>query len=176
MKQWRNVISGGPRFKIFEGPAPSRSAKGTSWAPYMHEFSRGARACTCSRGKLLNLESPKCHFLDFGERVYTILMVRKRHCNISESSLANVFALQPEPGGPPIWPIGVGAPGFARSEPTVVTPLIWLWSRPFQPVLWICLGNDQGSEGTPQWKAKHTCESTKVAAFLRKCLPKQWEQ
>jgi hypothetical protein len=27
--QWRNVISGGPRFKIFEGP-PSRSAKGTS--------------------------------------------------------------------------------------------------------------------------------------------------
>ena len=27
-KQWRNVISGGPRFKIFEGP-PSRSAKGT---------------------------------------------------------------------------------------------------------------------------------------------------
>jgi hypothetical protein len=27
--QWRNIISGGPRFKIFEGP-PSRSAKGTS--------------------------------------------------------------------------------------------------------------------------------------------------
>jgi hypothetical protein len=27
--QWRNVISGPPRFKIFEGP-PSRSAKGTS--------------------------------------------------------------------------------------------------------------------------------------------------
>jgi hypothetical protein len=38
--QWRNVISGAPRFKIFEGP-PSRSAKGTSWAPYVHEFSRG---------------------------------------------------------------------------------------------------------------------------------------
>jgi hypothetical protein len=38
--QWRNVISGGPRFKIFEGP-PSRSAKGTSWAPYMHEFLGG---------------------------------------------------------------------------------------------------------------------------------------
>jgi hypothetical protein len=29
VKQWRNVISGGPRFKIFEGP-PTRSAKGTS--------------------------------------------------------------------------------------------------------------------------------------------------
>ena len=27
--QWRNVISGGPRFKIFEGP-PSSSVKGTS--------------------------------------------------------------------------------------------------------------------------------------------------
>jgi hypothetical protein len=26
--------------------------------------------------------------------------------------------------GPPIWPIGVGAPGFSRSEPIVVTPLI----------------------------------------------------
>ena len=32
------------------------------------------------------------------------LMVRKRHCNISE---ANVFALWP---GAPIWPIGVGGP------------------------------------------------------------------
>jgi hypothetical protein len=40
------------------------------------------------------------HFLDFGERFYRILMVRKRHCYISKASLANVFALQPEPGGP----------------------------------------------------------------------------
>jgi hypothetical protein len=38
--QWPNVISTGPRFKIFEGSS-SRSAKGTSRAPYMHEFSRG---------------------------------------------------------------------------------------------------------------------------------------
>jgi hypothetical protein len=53
--QWRNVISGPPRFKIFEGP-PSRSAIGTSWATYMHEFSRGSRAC--SSGKFLNLHSP----------------------------------------------------------------------------------------------------------------------
>ena len=58
------VISGGPRFKIFEGP-PSTSAKGTSRAPYMHEFSRGSRAS--SPGKVLNLESLKCHFPDFGE-------------------------------------------------------------------------------------------------------------
>ena len=35
-----------------------------------------------------------------------ILMVRKQHCNISEASLADVFARQPEPGGP----IGVGGP------------------------------------------------------------------
>ena len=89
--QWRNVISGGPRFKIFEGP-PSTSAKGTSRAPYMHEFSRGSRAS--SPGKVLNLESLKCHFPDFGEWFYRILMVRKRQmCNISEA-LANVF------GGP----------------------------------------------------------------------------
>jgi hypothetical protein len=96
LDQWRNVTSGGPRFKIFEGP-PSRIAKGTSWAPYMHEFSRGSRAC--SSGKFLNMHSLKCHFLDFGERFYRILMVRKRHCNISEA-LANVFALSPKPGGP----------------------------------------------------------------------------
>jgi hypothetical protein len=98
-------MSGGPRFKIFEGP-PSRSAKGTSWAPYMHEFSRGSRAC--SSGNFLNLDSLKCHFLDFGGRFYRILMVRKRHCNISEA-LANVFALSPKPGAP-IWPIEVGGP------------------------------------------------------------------
>jgi hypothetical protein len=68
----------------------------------------------------LNLESLKCHFPDFGERFYRILMVRKRHCDISEA-LANVFALQPE--GPPFGPLWFGAPGFARSEPIVVTPL-----------------------------------------------------
>jgi hypothetical protein len=97
--QWRNVISGGPRFKLFEGPA-SRSAKGTSRAPYMHEFSSGSRAC--SPGKLsLNLESLKCHFLDFGERFYRILMVRKRHC----CSIGYSLSL-----GAPIWPIGVGGP------------------------------------------------------------------
>jgi hypothetical protein len=111
--QWRNVISGGPRFKIFEGP-PSRSAKGTSWAPYMHEFSRGSRAC--SSGKFLNLHSLKCHFLDFGERFYRILMVRKRHCNISEA-LANVFALSPKPGGPHLAHWGWGPPGSPGLSP-----------------------------------------------------------
>jgi hypothetical protein len=86
----------------------------------MHEFSKGS---SDAHAEHFNLESLKCHFLDFGERFYRILMVRKRHCNISEASLANVFALQPEPGGPPFGPLGLGAPGFARSEPIVVTPL-----------------------------------------------------
>jgi hypothetical protein len=49
-------------------------------------------------------------------------MVRKRHCDISEA-LANVFALQPELGGPHLAHCGWGPPGFARSEPIVVTPL-----------------------------------------------------
>jgi hypothetical protein len=118
--QWRNVISGGPRLTIFEGP-PSRSAKGTSWAPYMHEFSRGSRAC--SSGKFLNLDSLKCHFLDFGGRFYRILMVRKRHCNISEA-LANVFALSPvflltmpKPGGPHLAHWGWGPPGSPGLSP-----------------------------------------------------------
>ena len=92
-----------------------RRTEGTSRAPYRrhessavpkarverrraHEFSKGSRAC--SPGKFLNLESLKCHFPDFRERFNRILMVRKRHCNISEASMANVFALQPEPGGP----------------------------------------------------------------------------
>ena len=88
-------------------------------APYMHEFSTGSRAC--SSAKFLNLDSLKCHLLDFGERFYRILMVRKRHCSISEA-LANVFALLPKPGGP-IWPIGVGGLGFSWSQPIVVTPL-----------------------------------------------------
>ena len=111
--QWRNVISEGPRFKIFEGP-PSRNAKGTSRAPYMHEFSRGSRAC--SSGKFLNLDSLKCHFLDFGERFHRILMVRKRHCNISEA-LANVFALSPKPGGPHLAHWGWGPPGSPGLSP-----------------------------------------------------------
>jgi hypothetical protein len=58
----------------------------------------GSRAC--SPGKFLNLESLKCNFPDFRERFNRILMVIKRHCNISEASLANAFALQPETGGP----------------------------------------------------------------------------
>ena len=53
-------------------------------------------------------------FLDFWERFYRILMVRKRHCKISEA-LTNVFALSPNPGGPPFGPLGLGDPGFSRS-------------------------------------------------------------
>jgi hypothetical protein len=94
--QWRNVISGGPRFKLFEGH-PSRSAKGTSRAPYMHEFSSGSRV-SCSPGKFLNLDSLKCHFLDFEERFYRILMVRKWHC----CSRGYRLSLGP--------PLGLGAP------------------------------------------------------------------
>ena len=120
--QWRNVISGGPRFKLFEGH-PSRSAKGTSRAPYMHEFSSGSRV-SCSPGKFLNLDSLKCHFLDFEERFYRILMVRKWHC----CSIGYRLSLGP--------PLGLGAPGFSRSEPIVVTPL------PPWPLLSWSLGNE----------------------------------
>ena len=116
---YRCGVTSGPPVQNFRRP-PSRSAKGTSRAPYMHEFSRGSRAC--SFGKFLNLDSLKCHFLDFGERFYRILTVRKRHCNISEA-LANVFSLSPKLGAP-FGPLGLGALGLSRSEPIVVTPLI----------------------------------------------------
>ena len=114
MSQWRNVISGAPRFKIFEDPLV-KVPKARVGAPCMHEFSTGSRAC--SPGKFLNLESLKCHFPDFGERLYRILMVRKRHCNISEASLANVFALHPEPGGPDLVHWGWGPPGSPGPNP-----------------------------------------------------------
>ena len=81
----------------------------------MHEFSRGSRAC--SSGKFLNLDSLKCHFLDFGERFHRILMVRKRHCNISEA-LANVFALSPKPEGPHLAHWGWGPPGCPGLSPS----------------------------------------------------------
>ena len=68
----------------------------------------GVRAC--SPGTFLNLDSMKCHFPNFGERFYRILTVRKRHCDISEA-LTNVFALQPEPGGPHLAHWGWGPPG-----------------------------------------------------------------
>ena len=35
------LYQGAPGSKFSKAPLPSRSAKGTSWAPYMHEFSRG---------------------------------------------------------------------------------------------------------------------------------------
>ena len=73
--------------------------------------------------KIFELDSLKCHFLDFGERFYRILMVRKRHCDISEA-LANVFALSPKLGGPHLAHWGWAPPGFSRSEPIVVTPLL----------------------------------------------------
>ena len=99
------LYQGAPGSKFSKAPY-SRSAKGTSQAPYMHEFSRG-----------IHIDSLKCHFLDFGERFYRILMVRKRHCNISKA-LANVFA---QSLGAPIWPIGVGGPRVCPSEPIVVS-------------------------------------------------------
>jgi hypothetical protein len=117
----RKYISPGLIVGGFRRPPPSRSAKGTSRAPYMHEFSWGSRAC--SSGKFLNLGSLKCHFLDFGERFHWILMVRKRHYNISEA-LANVFALSPKPGGPHLAHLGWGPPGSPGLSPIVVTPLI----------------------------------------------------
>jgi hypothetical protein len=43
-------------------------------------------------------------------------MVRKRHCDISEA-LANVFALQPEPGGPHLAHCGLGPPGSPGLSP-----------------------------------------------------------
>jgi hypothetical protein len=60
----------------------------------------GSRAC--SSGNFLNLHSQKCHFLDFGERFYRILMVRKRHCNMFLLYRLNLRA--------PIWPIEFGGP------------------------------------------------------------------
>jgi hypothetical protein len=80
----------------------------------MHKFSRWSRAC--SSGKFLNLDS-EMPFPELwgggGGEIYRILMVRKRHCNISEA-LANAFALSPKPGGSHL---GWGPPGSPGLSP-----------------------------------------------------------
>jgi hypothetical protein len=73
-------------------------------------------AVACSAGKFLNLESLTCHFLDFGERFYRILVVRKRHFNISEA-LANVFFCTASAWGPHLAHWGWGPPGSPGPSP-----------------------------------------------------------
>jgi hypothetical protein len=94
------LYQGAPGSNFSKSPPPlSRSARATSRAPYMpymHEFSSGSREC--SPGKYLNLDSLKCHFPDFGERFYRILMVREWHC----CSIGYSLSLGA--------PIGVGGP------------------------------------------------------------------
>ena len=111
--QWRNVISGVQR-------SHSRSAKSTSCAPYMHKLSKGSRAC--SHGKFFNLESLKYHFLKlWGENLH--------NSDGQKTTLQHMkppwrmFLLYSLSLGPPFVPLGMGAPGLARSEPIVVTPL-----------------------------------------------------
>ena len=108
----------------------------------MHKFSR--RFCACSPGKCWNLESLKCQFPGLWGEIVQNSDGQKLHCNISEASQTNVFALQPEPGAPPSGPLGLGPPVFARSEPTVVLPLIFTWWRtwfscysPFNNILFL---------------------------------------
>ena len=72
--------------------------------------------------KMFESRVSESHFRTL-ERFYRILVVRKRHFNISEA-LANVFFCTASTWGPPLGPLGLGAPGFSRSEPIVVTPLL----------------------------------------------------
>ena len=118
--QLRNVIiSRGPRFKIFAGPH-SRSAKGTSRAPYMHEFSKSTRAW--SPGKFLNLDSLKCHFADFGGE---ILQNSDGQKTTFQHNKANVFALHPEPAwGPPFGPLGLGVACMAGGLISQACPIL----------------------------------------------------
>jgi hypothetical protein len=66
--QWRNIISGGPQFKIFEGPLVE-VPKAQVERHICTSFLWGSRAC--SPGKFLNLDSLKYHLF------YRIRMVRK---------------------------------------------------------------------------------------------------
>ena len=107
--RWALVISTG--VTLYQGgPGPSsRSTKGTSRAPYMHEFSSGSRAC--SPGKFLNLDSLKCHFPDSGERFYRILMVRERHCCSIGYSLS--LGAPIGVGGPRVLPVPAHSSRYA---------------------------------------------------------------
>ena len=92
--QWRNVISGAPGSNFSKAPLVEVERR------ICTSFLVGPRHAPPGKFSL-NLESLKCHFLDFGERFYRILMVRKRHC----CSIGYSLSL-----GAPIWPIGVGGP------------------------------------------------------------------
>ena len=50
----------------------------------------------CPTGKFLNLESLKCHFLDFGGRFDRNLMVRKRDYNVSKFAIWLEFCINYE--------------------------------------------------------------------------------
>ena len=95
-QQWRNVISGGPRFKIFEAPSLVEMPK--------------ARVERRIRTSFLGVQGMLIR------RFYRTLMVGKRHCDISEA-LAKVFSLQPEPGGPHLAHWGWGPPGSPCPSP-----------------------------------------------------------
>jgi hypothetical protein len=72
----------------------------------MHKFSKGSRAC--SPGNFLNLDSLKCHFLDFG-RDFTEFWWSENDI-VTYQRPWPTFLLYRLSLGAPIWPIGVGGP------------------------------------------------------------------
>ena len=107
----RNVISGAHRFKIFEGPlveVPKARVE--------------RRICTSFLGvqgmltrKMFESRLSEMPFPGLWGEICRIVMVKKRHCNISDA-LANVFALQPGPGGPHLAHWGWGPPVSTHSS------------------------------------------------------------
>jgi hypothetical protein len=116
--EWHTGASG---VTLYQGPPGSKFSKALLVEVPKARVER--RICTSFLGgpghmltrKFLNLDSLKCHLLDFGERFYRILMVRKFWW--SENDIVTyqrppwlMFLLYSLSLGAPIWPIGVRGP------------------------------------------------------------------
>jgi hypothetical protein len=103
-QQWRNVISGGPRFKLFEGPPQVDVPKA--------QVER--RICTSFLG-VQGMLTRKVFESRLSEMPFPGLW-REILQNSGQKTALLLWAWEP--------PLGLGAPEFSRSEPIVVTPLV----------------------------------------------------
>jgi hypothetical protein len=115
--QWRNAISGGPRFKIFEGPlveVPKARVERRICTSFLGVQGMLTRKIFESRLSEMRFPGFWRDFTEFWWSENDIVTYQRPW---------PTFLLYRLSWGPPFGPLGLGAPGFSRSEPIVVTPL-----------------------------------------------------
>jgi hypothetical protein len=119
--QWRNVISGGPRFKIFEGPPLVEVPKARVERRICTSFLgvQGMLIRKSFESRVSEMPFPRL----WGEIL--------QNSDGQKTTLWHIrgpgqcFCSTAWAWGPPFGPLWLGAPGFARSEPIVVTLLLY---------------------------------------------------